>query len=345
MRALRFFCALPRVSLFATVFAAGCSLHPLPEDFSRSDTLQIIERVRCEARHFLVEQVLETLELSRDFSTKKLASKLRSGEVTFAKADIEPIDPATKLEIDRFRYAAIAYEFKFTITENDKAVGNASLKMPFLHGALTLALKAGEEKTRLSDRTVKLSEVFGTLVIEREEQCRGYTPQGNNFIYPITGQIGLDETIGTFIRMVNENTKPIESYVDELTFTTKKHAQIKPSIEMGKFDAHQFRLASGDVDLNGDRTDAHKVKISISDIREQLPKLVSRKIKLADDVTLDIKVPKQAAAPSRPASSRNFSVSPEQDSAIRRKALDALDLYTVQQNFEVLRRLDGVIGQ
>lgn len=326
-------------------FLAGCSVHPLPEDFSRSDTFQIVESVRCEARHYLVQQALDTLEKSPDRYTQGVAQRLRSGQLTFLEADALPIAATAKEHLDRFRHAGLAYEFKFTITELDKAIGNAALKMPFLTGALTIALKAGEEKTRTSDRTVKLSDAFGTLVTEREEKCRGYHPGGSNWIYPITGEIGLEETIGTFIRLVNDNTKPVDTFVDDLAFTTKKYAQVKPSIELSKLDANQLRLASGDIDLNGDRTDVHKVKISISDLRQLPPVLDTKRIKLADDVTLDIKVPKPSFPVRRVSSQRNFSVSPQEDATIRRKALDALDLYTVQQNLDVLRRLDGSIGQ
>ena len=68
MLGLRFFSSL---ALSMTV--AGCSNHPLPKDVTRDTTFSIVEKIRCETRDALVEQIKIELEKEENRSRYEIA--------------------------------------------------------------------------------------------------------------------------------------------------------------------------------------------------------------------------------------------------------------------------------
>src|SRR5262245_45651398 len=79
------------IAAFAAL--AGCSMHPLPEDFSRASTVDIVRSLRCEARDGM-ESVLTSLRPDQ-------------------RSNAEAIIRATK----------IGYDFSFKIDETNDAGG------------------------------------------------------------------------------------------------------------------------------------------------------------------------------------------------------------------------------
>ncbi len=325
---------------------SACSIHPLPNDYAREATHDIVEAIRCETRRALIQELLDHLEKSPVAKTQQMAADLRSGRLKFKDARPEDLDEDARRGVEKFRYAGIAYAFTLTITENDNATGNAALELPLTYGTVTLGLKAGAEKKRIAERVVKVSDAFGELVTARETDCSDYPERAPNFIYPITGEIGIDETIATFIKVANETNK-VGEYSDELTFTTKLLKQIKPAIKLTKVVPNQVRLASADMDLNADRQDVHKVKLVLTDQRKKTIEYGVRRIKLTDGVTLEVPFPKeQRAAPVKKTSGKGaFGVTTEESEAIKRNALEALDRSISLKNLETLQRIEGFINQ
>src|SRR5262249_51483440 len=74
---------------------AGCAVHPLPQDVSFANTVQIVRRVRCEAKEGL-EAVLKAA--SQDATRRKHVEKIIAG-------------------------TTIGFEFKFKMSEDNKAAG------------------------------------------------------------------------------------------------------------------------------------------------------------------------------------------------------------------------------
>ena len=142
----------------ATLFMSACATHPIPDDVTRDSTLNIVKKIRCEAR----------------------------------KA-IEEHDPKRV-----FDAIEIAYNFKFTITENNNAGGSAIFSLPFTNGTFTLGIGAGEDRQRSGERNLLMAETFKDL---RGEDCRVQADR-ENWKYPITGTVGLKETIGTFVGLL-----------------------------------------------------------------------------------------------------------------------------------------------
>jgi hypothetical protein len=243
----------------ASTIAAACSIHPLPEDFSRSTTFDIVQKIRCEARDAVGETSL----------TPK-------GRVSFTSARDDAAHP---LSLDTARgwlfpglqYAAIGYSFKFTITEGDNGSASGLFQFPFSNGTFSLGVSAGEDKKRKNDRSFDLVEDFAQLLADRSLICN---PGNKNWKYPITGDIGVREVIETYIRLSGlkifnaptssaaSKVRDVYEFTDELTFTTTYNASIQPSLTL-KPVPHDFRLVNASGAFGGRREDIHSVTLAL----------------------------------------------------------------------------------
>ena len=204
--------------------ASGCSIHPLPDDVTRDSTADIVSKIRCEAKKAINDHAADA----------------------------------------RFDKTAIAYGFTFTITENNDASGDAIFTLPFTDGKFALKLAAGEDKQRQGDRNFQIVESFEEL---RKADC-SVEALSEHWRYPITGVIGLDEVIRTFVRLTNMDMlvteeKKLSTFSDAVTFTTAFNASVNPSIELSPV-VNKFKLTEASAALSADRTDVHKVNITLT---------------------------------------------------------------------------------
>src|SRR5262245_4164544 len=145
-----------RLGIFACALSCialiGCSIHPIPDDLVGDTTVQIVKKIRCE--------------------TRLAVEKYASGP--------------------RYKSAAIAYDFRFTVTENNRGSGAAAFLFPFTNGRFSLNVGAGEDKQRIGVRNFQVVETFAELM---KEDCSVQATSAN-YRYPITGVVGLDEVVG-----------------------------------------------------------------------------------------------------------------------------------------------------
>ncbi len=163
-----------RISYVATACCAatlfGCSSHPLVEDFARKDTYAIVQKIRCEAHN----------------AVEKTVVKDKHGKVIDGDARTQALS----------NYI-IGFDFKLDITEkNNASGGKVDFTNPFMGGKFTLALSGGAEKTRQSERFFRTIETLGSL-----NALKGCSLDDGeaNLIYPITGYIGMEEVLYTFL--------------------------------------------------------------------------------------------------------------------------------------------------
>jgi len=215
------------------VLQLGCSIHPIPDDLVGDTTVQIVKKIRCETR----------------LAVEKHASDAR------------------------YRSAAIAYDFRLTVTENNRASGAAAFGLPFTNGRFSLNIGAGEDKQRIGVRNFQIVETFAEL---RKEDCSVQATNAN-YRYPITGIVGLDEAIGTFVKLnerglLEQAKGPGASYVDALEFATVLRGSVEPAVELTPL-ADRFRLSQGRISLAADRADVHRLTIALS-----VPVKVAKKV-------------------------------------------------------------------
>jgi hypothetical protein len=231
------------IAAVALLFA-GCSMHPLPEDVSRVPTYDIVARIRCEAQAGL--------------------------------AGINPADRVVRKIVDT---TVIGYDFEFNITEdNNLNNGDGPGKLAFQRAGFidgrqfSLDLTASAARKRENKRAFRIIESLKDL---RAANC-STEMAGPNLLYPITGRIGMDEVVRTYIRLekltdVSEgipskkgqlDTKPI-IFSEELDFTTTFTAGIKPTLELNTI-AGKLRLTNASIFGNALRQDQHGVTVALA---------------------------------------------------------------------------------
>lgn len=227
---------------------------------SRPDSLT--KKLRIEAIEGEVELLRKKrVALNAAIDDKKIVDKLTERLKTLREHRVRHYK-----DISSFESQTAALNFQFTITVNKDATSKGSLKWPIAilpwTGTAMIGYDVGDKKQRLSDRTIKLSTSFGELY---QLDCgAAYEPGDSNALsrYPITGSIGLDEVIGSYIKILRKgnsfNSNDKESYKDKIEFTTTVNASINPSVTLTKLSGHE---AKAEGSFGATRKDVHTVTI------------------------------------------------------------------------------------
>jgi hypothetical protein len=249
---------------------AGCASHPLPEDFSRASTVDIVRSIRCEARMGILRLAPEEI------------------------ATAEPIIKAT----------VIGYDFVFDISEENTAGGVKDNKgvpvdlTSFARGdKFSLDFTGSASLDRRNQRRFKIIEPLKDLLKrEAEDGCAGLTARKSH-LYPIAGSIGMDEVVRTYLKleMLTElqkrklevspggqaKAKPAfptkESNIvfsDEIDFTTRlttgTTATLVLDAVVGRLKVTNASLATG-----ASRVDKHQVIVALARDRIDVPEAPS----------------------------------------------------------------------
>jgi hypothetical protein len=229
-------CGLAAVALAAAMGTGlpGCSMHPLPEDVSRASTYDIVQHLRCEAW---------------------------AGLRTFRRDD-----PYVKKIVEG---TTIGYEFSFTISESNSAASGAlDFKRTAFKGddlGFTLAFKASAVKTRDNTRVFRVFEELKDL--DAAADCADVMAKGPNPAYPLTGTVGVDEIIRSYIRLerLTDLARGDNDVVfsDKLEFTTNVGVGVAPTIELVTA-AGSLRLSKASITGSASRDDIHSVTVALA---------------------------------------------------------------------------------
>jgi hypothetical protein len=182
---------------------------------------------------------------------------------------IRKTDPRIAAVIDKYRLSVIGYAFDFTITENNNNQANADFKLPFKTTTFTLGLQGSANLMRSGERKIDVIESFQEL---GSLQCGDAGATGINIVYPITGSIGMDEIIHSFLSVSEsiplQPTEPAgteKKLVDTLTFTTSLDSSVTPQVKLAPAKpGKQFQLADAMGTFESKRVDVHKVVVTLT---------------------------------------------------------------------------------
>lgn len=159
---------------------------------------------------------------------------------------------------------AAAYDFDFQITEVNDVEAGVGFKLPWKSpGLVDFGIDGKLHKTRVGKRTFAAQETFGEITVTKDHWCdkQAFKGPARNLMYPMTGSIGMRKVVRTFVKIVEQGGGK-DSFVDVLTFTTVIGGSLKPTLKLKEVPG-SFRLVNATVDLSGERTDLHSVKISL----------------------------------------------------------------------------------
>jgi hypothetical protein len=268
---------------------SGCAIHPLPEDVTGVDTLDIVKQIRCETRAAAIDLLLAFLEdQGKDYPNSPGNPIARDLAVQYARnpnlisASLPTRFngyPNTQSVINLLFAVGIAYNFELRMTEDNDLSADVSFLRPLTQPKFTLGIKAGAARKRNNTRTFTVTDTFRGLLTELNQKKRAdrYYCDGHivkeNYIYPIAGRIGVDKLTRDFIDLTifgnlgGKDAKPDApgppTMADELTFTTTINASATPKIEFTPVTS-AFRLASASLTGELKRTDYHQVTVGLA---------------------------------------------------------------------------------
>jgi hypothetical protein len=262
-----------------SLLAAGCSIHPVTEDVTGVDTLDIVKQIRCEARETLRTLVIEWLArqgaLTGDPLLQSLAVQYQSNPASistfhynlFKAPQYAQIRSAVKLFYD----AGIAYTFDLTGTETNNIDPQATLLKTFPNHKFTLGLTGAFDRTRSNERVFTVTDTFSKLLTKvRDDYCDGKIVSAN-YVYPIVGRIGIDNTIKAFINLTvfaelsgpkDALSKP-PTMSDNLIFTTTVKLGVNPIVIFTPVTS-ALQLTNATLTTEADRVDRHQVTIGLA---------------------------------------------------------------------------------
>jgi hypothetical protein len=176
---------------------------------------------------------------------------------------VDKIRCEAKAAVDQFatelRDASIVYTFTFDIDESNDANLGLTFLNPLVSGPLTVNTGLQSNQLRNGYRNFVLLDSFDDL---RKMNCT--RDREKNWIYPLTGDVGMYDSVATFIRVQQgPGGARVFSLADTLTYTTTFQAGVTSSVALAPLN-DQFRLTGASAGLTGMRTDVHKLTVTMA---------------------------------------------------------------------------------
>lgn len=272
-----------------SVFLSGCSIHPLPEDVARVSTYDIVRQIRCETRKAVFDSAVQWLAKSSHVSepSRIVGKSFANDSRPVNELKPELLAPRERKLLAYFWQTGVAYNYVLVMQEDNDLSTSVSLLKPFTSGKATYGFGAGINKFRKNTRTFTVTDTFGELVNKTPiDYCDSFI-RDENFVYPITGRIGMEAFVKEFVyltlfanldgRTGEPATNPAgpPTLVDALEFQTKISGSANPKVEFTPVKGLQ--VANASLMGSATRTDLHKVTVGFA----ILPK--------GDELTSDIR--------------------------------------------------------
>jgi hypothetical protein len=254
------------VAVLAAVDVSGCSIHPLPENVTGIPTYPIVRKIRCEARDAIRTKIIKFLnQVEGDPNATKYGAELQENPALWAGFNDKWFSHEVTAMLQKFEGSAIAYNFTFDMTEINNVDATVDLIAPITRGTIGGPVTAGLDRTRENIRTFTITDKWINLIKNLDDvYCDGFVHEAN-YIYPITGKVGIDEMIDTFVVLslfANLSGAP-PTMADSLIFTTKLSGGLTPKIIVAPI-GRGLSVADASLASTLSRQDMHKVTVGLS---------------------------------------------------------------------------------
>lgn len=246
----------------------GCAIRPLPEQSTTFNTSAIVRKIRCETREAFRHQMIAWLEAQdKEPAALRVAKALRA-RTPVAEIDYRGLDPDTAYPISLLAGTAVVYSFNFDMTFTANNSASLDLLDTYRLGKKTLGLGGSINRSRNNKRVFVVADTFGGLYKDLDDDYCDDRNEVPNSFYPITGNIGMDEQVSTFVDMAIFNnlsgkegaaTGP-QTMADTLLFTTSLTASADPKIALSPVDG----VTAGGLSSSISREDKHQVIVAFA---------------------------------------------------------------------------------
>lgn len=261
----------PALSLVPLVALGACGIHPLPEDVTPLNTNAIVLQIRCEARDGLKNAFLAFLlnpNLKFPESTLAEARRLANNEISFTQFSPARLDPISRFYLAKYEQAAIGYDFQFDMTVRNGVTAGTDFTGIVPHRIVNASVGGSVDLARQTIRNFRITDTFGGL--RRMTTCDKGDRKFENYAYPVSGRIGLDELVMTFVDLNEFNnlagekgTKTAPVLADQFAFSTLLSASAGANVNLTP-ETPRFHLLRANFGAAGSRQDIHKVTIAMS---------------------------------------------------------------------------------
>jgi hypothetical protein len=274
--------------LTAASLLAGCAIHPVPEDVTGLDTADIVKQIRCETRDAARKTIKKVLAgmatdgnsaIARDLLIEFEANPNTMVGFDARRSFPDPAHVQVRNVFDVIYSAGVAYTFDLTMSEDNNLGSTANFLGPWLN-KFTLGLTGDANRMRENERTFTITDKIGFLLRELntpkpdgKQYCDGHIALGPNYIYPIAGRIGVDNTVYTFFQLsffdglaankADPGGAGAPAMADKLTFTTMVDFIATPTVVFAPVPK-SFQVTDATATGTLRRTDAHQVSVGLA---------------------------------------------------------------------------------
>ena len=270
-------------AVVAFVWLTGCAIHPLPDDVTGVSTYNIVRQIRCEARQAAFDFATTWLaKQNYDQDAKQIGIEFREG-----RRRIHTLSPALfkgqiRQLMQPFFTTGIAYNFQLQMSEMNNIEPTTDILTLSGKNLFSSPVNGVADRIRQNIRTFTVTDTFSFLLRDipddpenNNDYCEGQIV-GPNYIYPVSGKIGIDRMIADFVNLTlfgglsappssagnptTANSKGPPTMVDQLQFTTTVSLAATPKVVFAPIKT--FMDAS--LGLKAQRQDIHTVTIGLA---------------------------------------------------------------------------------
>jgi hypothetical protein len=284
----------PFAVIGAVLLLSDCAIHPVPEDVTGVTTYDIARQIRCETRAAAKNRVLteiRTLAMGSPYQPGDLKAQQLLARYDGDREDISTFRPGlfsgpdyvlVRAYFTMIYSTAVAYSFDLTMDEQNNLGTTINLLGPWV-SKLTLGITADANRERSNEQVFTLTDTLGDLLMNLSTPQHGVPYCGDaqlvqaNYIYPITGQIGVAKTVKTFFELNSFTTlaatdgssksgnaaQTAPTYTEKLIFTTTIDLTANPKISFTP-GGNKFQVMDASLTGTAKRTDTHKVYVALA---------------------------------------------------------------------------------
>jgi hypothetical protein len=261
--------------LAASVLVSGCAIRPLPEDVSGVPTYTIVRQIRCETRQAVIDSTIRWLISERtDPESRALGFKFKDGVLPIQAFRPALFKGRVRNLLALFYDTGVAYHFELEGTENNNVGAQIDLLKPFTMSKFTMGIGATADRQRQNTRFFSATDKFSELYQMPNDYCvlEGEYNHlvGKNYIYPITGKIGVERHVQDFVEMTlfaglvtrgKESGPP--TLVDQLEFETTISNTLTPKLEFTPVGT-ALNVTGASLTSLVKRKDRHKITMGLA---------------------------------------------------------------------------------
>lgn len=237
------------------LFLSACSNHPLVDDVT-INSYQVMQKIRCETVTALEAIILEQLN-SGGQSLKEIASRVEADRLHLSQIETSELPKDLRRAWEAYKNTVLAFAFTFFAQEDNGANGEVKLSFPFTDGTVGLTLGTQNSLRRIGERKFTIAETVDELS-DNKTCANDQSDEEKNFVYPISGNIGMYEVLNSFFNISN-SVSTVHEYTDRISFTTNISGSVSPSIELSRAD-----LTNASATVSAGRIDTHQLLFTVN---------------------------------------------------------------------------------